>query len=101
MGGFWREPFSGLQTVGFSLCPHMVESRERKQALSLTLTKALNPTHGGSTLLMSTNPNLPLHHIGGQGFNIWILEGHKHLVDKSVVSVLRKMSSIICPTQYE
>lgn len=59
MVGFWREPFPGLQTVGFSLCPHMIESRERKQALSSTLVKAPNPIHGGSTLMSSSNPNCP------------------------------------------
>ena len=56
MAGFWWECFSWLQTADFSLCPHMAESREGKQALCDSC-KGTHPIPEVSTLMTFSNLN--------------------------------------------
>lgn len=81
---FWWGSFSRLHTV--SLCHLVLSSQggstEGEKKLSFEDT---NPIHEeGPIPMISPNPCYPQsptpNTIKSRGFNIWILEGHKHLV---------------------
>lgn len=54
--GFSEGPLPGC-TMPARLCPYLAEGREREQTLSGCFTRALNPTHEGTTLMSSSNPS--------------------------------------------